>query len=484
MNSYEKKLNLIYLLLLIFITSCQTESLATGEINEEIKPSNLRVGSNTITVATYNLHLFLPLVPLEDAARQEKITEFIRTNLYFNDVLYLSEVWKDSTKNELAENLKDIYPYSMHSNAVFINPGDGLLILSKFPIQESSFTAYNDSVGEAKLATKGFHKTRFSTPYGDFYSFFTHAQDSDNIPTRKKQFEQIKSKMNDLEGIPSIITGDLNVIGDTSAEYNDLKLLFNNYKDSYRESNQSPNYDNGFTYDNVSNKLANYFYPVASYGSSQERLDYFLISEGWNTVSSHMITNCNYQSRYLNSTAPCSDHYGLQSTLTLEKNIHKPDAYVLNTYNEAVDKVNNLKSTYGTGLTAKIIIHNNTNQDVVFNNKTQWYNSTFFNSPPSKIPPGKYGVILATHDTGEATGVYNQLSYFSGNVKISFGTYVPWSYTYANNVLVGFGEITKSELENNSTAPAITKIQNDIKLIGKISTGNSPFVEFTIEKTN
>ncbi|WP_370897215.1 endonuclease/exonuclease/phosphatase family protein [Chryseobacterium gossypii] len=473
----KQNLNFIYLLIVLFVTSCQTENLEMSEINEETNVSALRKGNNEITVMAYNLHLFVPFTTLEDAVRQEKIIQFIRSNSSANDVLYLSEIWRDDTKNEFVESLKDIYPYSMHSNTTVINPGDGLLILSKFPIQESSFNAYNDSAGDLGLVSKGFHKTRFSTPNGDFYSFFTHAQDSGHISIRKKQFEQIKSNMNDLEGIPSIITGDLNVIGDRLLEYTDMKSLFANYKDSFRESNSI----SGFTYDNTLNKLADYFYPVASNGPTQERLDYVLVSEGLNTVSSQVISDCNYQSSYFNSIIPCSDHYGIQSTLSFTKSIHKPEAYVVNTYNEAVDKINGLKAAYGTGQSAKIIIHNNSNRDLVFYNKTQWYNSTFFSSPPSKISSGKYGVILATHDTGEATGVFNQLTYVLGSVKLSFGTYVPWSYAFTNNVLVGFNEITKNDLETNSTRPSLSKVKDNIKLTGKISTGDSPFVEFSVE---
>lgn len=473
---------ILFILLSLIFTSCTPERLETEEVQNNIqlaRSSSLRNSNNEISVATYNLHLFLGPAPLEDDIRQKKITEFIINNLSNNDVLYLSEVWKDKTKNEIAEDLKNIYPFSIHSNAVNFNQGDGLLILSKFPIQENKFILFNNSAGLDSFAPKGFHKTRFSTLNGDFYSFFTHTQaDSDKRTTRKKQLEQIKEQMNDLGGIPSIITGDLNVIGDVIGEYDDLKMIFNNYKDSYRELN---NNSKGFTYDNVNNKLANYFYSVASNGASQERLDYILVSEGWTLISSDLIDNCNYQSPKLNEIVSCSDHFGIKTTLILDRNIQRPNPNILDTYDQAKDRINSLKSEYGTGNSAKIIIHNNTNKEIVFKNSTSWYNSSFYNSPPSLIPVGKYGVILATHDTGEATGTFNQLSYWIDNKVISFGTYVPWSQVRTNNILVNFNQITKDQLEKNSTRPSIIKLQENIKLTGKISKGDSPFVEFFVE---
>ncbi|NHQ68813.1 endonuclease/exonuclease/phosphatase family protein, partial [Elizabethkingia miricola] len=467
------KLFFFNILFLSFCIGCQSPGREFDEYNQETKVTRSLRNINEVKVATYNLHLFLGVAPLEDKIRQNKISDYIRNNISDNDVLYLSEIWKDVTKNEIIEKLKDIYPFSIHSNAVGTSVGDGLLILSKFPIQENAFIKYKSAAGWDWFSPKGFHKTRFSTPKGVFYSFFTHTQaDSDKSAIRRNQFKQIKEEMKDLDQVPSIITGDLNVIGDTSQEYNELKTFFQTYRDSYREANQNLRDYPGYTYDNSMNKLANYFYPLSSNGKSQERLDYILVSEGWNIVASDLINNCNYESGYLKSVASCSDHYGVKATLTLEKSVKKNDPYILNSYDEAVQKINSLKSSYGTGQSAKIIIHNKTDEDLIFINRTQWYNSTFFNVPSSVIPSGKFGVSLATHDTGEATGVFNQLTYSLGGDNISFGTYVPWSWAYTNNVLVGFNEISKSELEANSRRPSITKIQNNIKLTGKTSTGD------------
>jgi hypothetical protein len=351
-----------------------------------------------------------------------------------------------------------------------------ILVLSKFPISDNEFTVFGNGAGWDWFASKGFHKTRFTTPFGDFVSFFTHTQSDETYSaTRKKQLQQMRNHMSDLE-VPSIIVGDLNIIGESDEYYDILKSVFPDYQDSYRKSN--PN-NPGYTYNSATNHLAHYYCSSNDY---QQRLDYILFSSGWTAHSSKVIEHCRYYSESLKANASCSDHYGLESQLILIKNTVFPfRSNLAKSYQEALKKIDHLKARYGTGLTAKILIHNKTDKTLTFKSKATWYNSTFFNSPPN-IPPGEYGLILASHDTGEATGVYNQLTYLYNNQKISFGTYVPWSWVYTNNVLVDFKEIDYNNLYYNSTRPWIYRKSAGLGITGSISTGDSPYVRFTVEK--
>ncbi|WP_413512132.1 thiol-activated cytolysin family protein [Myroides odoratus] len=156
--------------------------------------------------------------------------------------------------------------------------------------------------------------------------------------------------------------------------------------------------------------------------------------------------------------------------------------YLADTYEEARTKIDYLRREYGGGSAAKIIIYNNTNHEIIVRNETAWYGSSFYNMPPSKIPAGKYGFVLAVHKRGEATGTYNQISYVLEDTVLSFGTYVPWSQFRTNNVLVDFKEINEYNLYNKSTRPSIERIQGDIRIKGRIDTGDNPFVFFTIRQ--
>ncbi|WP_375605028.1 thiol-activated cytolysin family protein [Flavobacterium davisii] len=154
--------------------------------------------------------------------------------------------------------------------------------------------------------------------------------------------------------------------------------------------------------------------------------------------------------------------------------------YTTKTLEEAKKGVDKLKSDYGIANCAKIIIFNNTDREVILKNYTPWYGSYFYNIPPSSIPAGKYGYVLAVHKTGVATGTFNQISYLLDSKTVSFGTYAPWEQARTNNVLVGFKEITENELYNNSVRPSIEKLEDNIRVKGTISTGDSPYVNFEI----
>ncbi|MCJ1806130.1 thiol-activated cytolysin family protein [Flavobacterium covae] len=154
--------------------------------------------------------------------------------------------------------------------------------------------------------------------------------------------------------------------------------------------------------------------------------------------------------------------------------------YTAKTLDEAQKRVEDLKTEYGYNSCAKIIIFNNTDREIVLKNYTPWSGSTFSNLPPTSIPAGKYGYLLAVNQYGTSKGTYNQISYLFDNKTISFGTYAPVEAGRTNNVLVNFKEITESELNYNSTRPSIEKIQDNIRIRGTIGGKAAPYVNFTI----
>lgn len=170
------------------------------------------------------------------------------------------------------------------------------------------------------------------------------------------------------------------------------------------------------------------------------------------------------------------------STLSNLNNSLNTLDYITSDYESARKMVDGLKKAYGTALTAKIIIHNKSDKNLVYKDRSSWYGSSFFSKQPSVIPAHKYAVILAQHKSQSATGVYNELTYKHGKQDISFGTYVPWSWAYTNNVLVDFKEINYGNLSYNSTRPSIHRTHNGLRLTGHIDKGDSPHVLFTVEK--
>ncbi|MBB1140854.1 thiol-activated cytolysin family protein [Myroides sp. WP-1] len=179
-------------------------------------------------------------------------------------------------------------------------------------------------------------------------------------------------------------------------------------------------------------------------------------------------------------------HVGTNQPVTIKmtaKNKYKECkqiTYVADSYSKARAEVDKLKSEYGIGNSALILIHNNTDQELVLTKTSSWYRSSFYNSPPTIIPARKYGYCLTVHKTGSATGTFNQISYKFKEGIVSFGTYAPWGQFYTNNVLVDFKEITEHELYNNSDRPVFEKVKGNTRIRGRIDTGDSPHVLFTV----
>ena len=100
------------LCILVFI-GCQDEPSFSKE-GESIMALKAKTAFNnqnhTLKIATYNLHLYLGPAPFEDAVRQEQIETFIKSSLAHIDVLFLTEVWNDWTKNSMLNNLKELFP--------------------------------------------------------------------------------------------------------------------------------------------------------------------------------------------------------------------------------------------------------------------------------------------------------------------------------------------------------------------------------------
>ncbi|WP_299161788.1 endonuclease/exonuclease/phosphatase family protein [uncultured Tenacibaculum sp.] len=473
------KLFLIFAMLLF--VRCQNNYDDIYNENEVLTNDNYLSKKNNeseVNILTYNIHSYL-ITKKDEALRLKKITQYLKENNTNYDVILFTEIWRDDKKEELIDSLRQIYPYSIHSNNVSSNIGDGLLVLSKIPIGNTHFFKYKNSEGFDWFAKKGFWKLELLLNQSSFYVFLTHAQaDEDKVATRTKQLQQIKHEIDKVKKYPTIIAGDINIIGN-SKEYRDMFTIFSDFKDSYSIIN--PDKD-GYTYDNTTNELAKHFDGGGTI--YQQRLDYILYSKGLTPITSKVITDCKYTNPN-EQIWDCSDHYGLATKFIVSENNtdNSLPPFIFNTKKEAETKLNSLKNLYGTGLTAKIIIANKTDKSLTFFNKSTWYTSTFYSVPPNEIPPGKYAVTLASHDTSEATGVYNQLTYTynnNPNKKFSFGTYVPWSWVYTNNVLTDFNSINYTNLSKYSSKNYIKK-NDSFTVSGSINKGDSPFVYFEVK---
>lgn len=125
--------------------------------------------TTTLHCLTYNTHLFLgsvvQLVPNQEYHDKIRLNNIIAQVKTLNpDIVGFSEVWANSSKKHFISELQSQLPYSAwDNNTNFWEMGSGLLLLSRFPLSNASFTKYNQLYGFDQYSQKGFIRAHIST---------------------------------------------------------------------------------------------------------------------------------------------------------------------------------------------------------------------------------------------------------------------------------------------------------------------------------
>lgn len=197
-----KLINLILLLpriIRFFYEFPQPTKLVNNIINNIINNK-----SKKISISTWNVQgLFFYIYN-----RKEKTKEIIKNIKIMNtDIICLQEVFDDTLKEEIINNLKDIYPNHLHGNLnkkYVVGEDSGLLILSKYNIE---FIDEEILLG-AKLPDVFANKSSIFFKIENIVFCNVHIQSSEwseNRDLSKKQIERIINKYDNL-----ILVGDLN----------------------------------------------------------------------------------------------------------------------------------------------------------------------------------------------------------------------------------------------------------------------------------
>jgi endonuclease/exonuclease/phosphatase family metal-dependent hydrolase len=258
-----------------------------GEIFMTIVPT-------MFTVLGYNTHLFVCTIVDNSFVEQtyyddERIDGIIgKIKEIKPDIVGLCEVWAKVSKDKFIEKLKDILPYWCDDNTLHIGYAlaSGLLILSRYPITWNKFFPFNrsDLTGFDWNARKGFLAATVNVASNQqLMIILTHTNsggffeaDSKEAKGRRNNLIQIQNWINSQPNyMPYILFGDLNLVAGTP-QYDDIdKNIWspNRLHDSYLD--QAP-LDDGFTADEVNNKLNQIFSPG---GKHQMRVDYMLMGQ-------------------------------------------------------------------------------------------------------------------------------------------------------------------------------------------------------------
>ncbi len=233
------------------------------------------------------------------------------------DVVAFQEVWCDTIARFLVTSMR--YPYFSYRpqrKKLKGRLGNGLLVLSKFPILEEKGAAFSCFTRPDEFfANKGFLLTQIETPGGIFYLLNTHmgaGRNPSDTCRRMKQLEEMLTEANGLSRhFPIFLAGDFN-FNEDSPEYSYLRSWMNSNwdekgLDTFRHIHPD---EKGHTF-----FMERSYVKERSTHDRDERLDYVftLISKrnrcSVKIKSSDIVLN--------DANHPISDHAGLMTTVVL-----------------------------------------------------------------------------------------------------------------------------------------------------------------------
>ena len=263
-----------------------------------------------------------------------RINEIInQVNNQAPNIVALSEVWSNKSKERFISELKSQLPYyAWDENKNQFQIGSGLLLLSRFPLSPLSnryFTRYHPGslVGDDKLSQKGFILATADLGAQKLLIAHTHTQADDDkkaIEARKSNLLQLQNAISQAadNSMPAILLGDLNVIGEESGtptkEYEFLCEILKPLQmtDSYRTLHPNATSAPGYTYDAVNNKLIARFASKDAKNKVKQRLDYMFV-RGITPTSVTVPNSFTFDPPYGKGTTDLSDHYPLEGNFSI-----------------------------------------------------------------------------------------------------------------------------------------------------------------------
>jgi endonuclease/exonuclease/phosphatase family metal-dependent hydrolase len=242
------------------------------------------------------------------------------------DIVALQEVYSPTDRQVLARAMAARYPFQTASPKTHSLVGNGLMLLSRFPILHSAFMPCRGS----PLWTLPFWKQGLLAVEFDLPSIgrvrlinvhiaasvpFSHADSTASRANRDREIDQLLSATNGGE-VTTILAGDFNTGPSVHPEHYD-RIIGAGYADAFVASN--PSAAGGFTWD-----AAN---PLNAHGrfrdAPSQRIDHVFVrgsqSASLEPTSAHIVL----QDRVIQTAAgqqiPLSDHYGMLVSLALSR---------------------------------------------------------------------------------------------------------------------------------------------------------------------
>lgn len=235
------------------------------------------------------------------------------------DLVCLQEVFAEENVEQIHDVLRDSHPHAArHANGAALRLSHGLVILSRFPLSNSSFTEYGATLpGERVFVRRGVLAATLTLPSGRLLRVIdTHTTAGTITATpRSKATNRVRgaqlAEMTSLArraALPTLAAGDLNT-GPESSPENYLDLLADGWSDAFldaaiRDSLHTATWDPKNALNPVPTLLR----------SPAQRIDHVLLdryAEERFTVSRADILLTEPVVPEVSPRHPLSDHYGL-----------------------------------------------------------------------------------------------------------------------------------------------------------------------------
>ncbi len=253
-----------------------------------------------------------------------KIIAVLRRNPV--DVAGLSEVFDDSERKKIKQDLLDLYPYSISGpNRKDFKGDGGLLLLSRHPFTEHTQSIFQNAALPDSLASKGLLYLRITaaTQAQAYDIFLSHTQNPNATEDARtdlyKQLSHLDSYIQSVRDpmIPAILMGDLNVNVLLADQLSQLNSRLNSPIDAWEVAGNKRRWPLGITADDhIAFNKDDPTLPVNDPSRHQigKRKDLIL---SWGGMATYPVySNTEVVQEETSTGRDLSDHYGIRTTIS------------------------------------------------------------------------------------------------------------------------------------------------------------------------
>jgi endonuclease/exonuclease/phosphatase family metal-dependent hydrolase len=240
------------------------------------------------------------------------------------DVIALQEIYSPADRRLLTRAMAARYPFSAGSPKMRSLTGNGLMVLSRFPILHSSFMPchsaplwtlpfWRQGLFAAEIELPLIGRTRLINVHIASSVPFGHADSNASKANRNREIGQLLSAAN-AQGQRAILMGDFNASPEVHPE-DYFRIIDAGYLDAFVASN--PHTSRGFTWDSAN--------PLNARGrfhdAPSQRIDHVFVPDiqsPWlKPISAQIVLQDRAISTASGVRIPLSDHYGMLVTLAV-----------------------------------------------------------------------------------------------------------------------------------------------------------------------